>query len=114
VVQDIETLRINEGRLLDSDAEQLDVAQILGPADVLGDKTRLTIISTKFLGSVPTQLFWIARFLTEVSRYASRNPKPTLQGVVFLDEADMYLPATSKPATKQPWRILFAVRAQPE
>jgi type II secretory pathway predicted ATPase ExeA len=107
VVQDLETLRINEGRLLDGDAEQVDVdAMFRSPAES-GAKTRLTIISTKFLGSLPTQLFWIARFLSEVGRYASRNPKPTLQGVVFLDEADMYLPATAKPATKQPLENLI-------
>jgi DNA helicase HerA-like ATPase len=104
VVADVETLRINEGRLFDGDAEQLDVAQMLGPSD---GKTRLTIISTKFLGSLPTQLFWIARFLSEVGRYASRNPKPTLQAIVFLDEADMYLPAISKPATKPPLENLI-------
>jgi energy-coupling factor transporter ATP-binding protein EcfA2 len=106
VVQDLETLRINEGRLLDGGGGQLDVGALLGPA-VAGDRSRLTIVSTKFLGSLPTQLFWIARFLSEVARYASRNPKPALQGVVFLDEADMYLPATSKPATKQPLENLI-------
>jgi hypothetical protein len=107
VVGDLETLRINEGRLLDGAGEALDVDAILGaPAGVAG-KARLTIVSTKFLGSVQTQLFWISRFLSEVARYASRNPKPTLQGVVFLDEADLYLPATSKPATKQPLENLI-------
>ena len=40
--------------------------------------------------------------LGELSRWASRQPSSELQGVVFLDEADIYLPAQSKPATKEP------------
>lgn len=40
--------------------------------------------------------------LVAMSRWCSRNPSAALQSVLFLDEADAYLPATSKPATKDP------------
>ena len=38
---------------------------------------------------------------------AQRTPSPTLQAVLFLDEADQYLPATSKPPTKGPLESLL-------
>jgi hypothetical protein len=107
VVQDLETLRINQGRLLDGTAEMVDVDGMLDAARSPAGKVPLTIVSTKFLGAVPTQQFWIARLLGEIYRYASRNPKPTLQAVLFMDEADLYLPAVAKPATKGPLENLI-------
>jgi DNA helicase HerA-like ATPase len=59
-------------------------------------------VSTKFLGDVAAIDFWVARLLGELSRWASRSPAGSLQAVVFLDEADIYLPAQTKPATKEP------------
>ena len=37
----------------------------------------------------------------------SRSPATQLQSVLFLDEADAYLPASSKPATKEPLQDLL-------
>lgn len=65
-------------------------------------KTRLTIISTKFFDSSVKLLFWISQFLQEMNRYASKQPSDKLQAVLLFDEADLYLPATSKPSTKEP------------
>jgi hypothetical protein len=70
-------------------------------------KTRLTIISTKFLGDDAAILFWVSQLLLELNRFASRNPSPTLQAAVMFDEADIYLPATSKPPTKPPLESLL-------
>lgn len=67
-----------------------------------GKKARLSIISTKFLGSDADVQFWVGRFLSEVYAWANRNPTDHLQGVLMLDEADIYLPATRQPASKQP------------
>jgi DNA helicase HerA-like ATPase len=107
VVEDLETLRINQGRLLDGTAATLDVDRMLDAARSPAGEVPLTIISTKFLGAVPTQQFWIARLLSEIYRYASRNPRPTLQAILFMDEADLYLPAIAKPATKGPLENLI-------
>ena len=46
--------------------------------------------------------FWISRLLIELGRLARRRPAKTLQGAVFFDEADAYVPATSAPPTKEP------------
>jgi hypothetical protein len=70
-------------------------------------KTRLTIISTKFLGDDAAILFWVSQLLLELNRFASRTPSPTLQAAVMFDEADIYLPATSKPPTKTPLESLL-------
>jgi len=69
---------------------------------VPADKVRLTIISTKGLRNDADTEFWIARLLSEVSGWASQNPQKTLHAVTFFDEADLYLPATRKPVTKEP------------
>jgi DNA helicase HerA-like ATPase len=37
-----------------------------------------------------------------LARFASAHPSRELQAVIMLDEADLYLPAIGKPASKQP------------
>ncbi len=106
VVQDLETMRINAGPLVDGKGETINVPVLLGAGSATG-KTRLTIVSTKFLGDQKAQLFWVSRLLSDLGRYASASPKPTLQALVFFDEADVYLPATSKPPTKLPMENLL-------
>lgn len=70
-------------------------------------KTRLSVISTKFLGDDSAILFWVSQLVLELNRFASRMPSPTLQAAVMFDEADIYLPATSKPPTKPPLESLL-------
>ncbi len=70
-------------------------------------KTPLTIISTKFLGENTTIEFWIARLAVEIARWSSKHPADSLQALVFFDEADIYMPAMSKPATKEPMQDLL-------
>ena len=41
-------------------------------------------------------------FLSEALRFFQRNPNDELQAVVMFDEADLYSPANSKPATAAP------------
>lgn len=97
LVEALETLRHQRKLLLTGEGSTLSIDALLGTES---SRPRLSIISTKFLGDAETVEFWVARLLIELSRWASRNSKPTLQAVVLLDEADMYLPATRKPATK--------------
>lgn len=103
LVQDLETLRLTTARLFEG-TEPLDFASLLR-AD--GGRTRLSIVSTKFLGDVPTTLFWVAQLLLDAARWTSRHPSPRLQAAILFDEADLYLPATSQPATKQPLENLL-------
>ncbi|HEU4582926.1 MAG TPA: DUF87 domain-containing protein, partial [Polyangiaceae bacterium] len=101
LVENLETLRLRHDHLLRNDGERLAPEELLGKA-ARGSRTRLSVISTKFIGDNAAVDFWVARLLGELARWASRNPANALQGVLFLDEADIYLPAQSKPATKEP------------
>lgn len=106
LVDHLETLRLSRGELLSTSADRLDPAQLLG----LGrddKKAQLTVVSTKFLGDNASIDFWVARMLSELARWASRNPSPRLQALVMLDEADIYMPAQRKPATKEPLQDLL-------
>ncbi|HEX8697355.1 MAG TPA: helicase HerA-like domain-containing protein, partial [Myxococcaceae bacterium] len=108
VADDLDRLRIDAKQLLGEGAEKLDVDLLLGRgAYAQPGKTRLSIISTRFLGETHSVLFWVSQLLIEVSRWLNRNPSNALQAVLLFDEADMYLPATRQPATKQPMENLL-------
>jgi DNA helicase HerA-like ATPase len=76
------------------------VITIADPRDHDAPILALTMGGIRSLGSKP-------RMLVELARWASRHPSPRLQALVLLDEADIYLSATSKPATKQPTQELL-------
>jgi energy-coupling factor transporter ATP-binding protein EcfA2 len=108
LAQDLEVLRLNLRPLLASGGERLDLEELLGRgASGTPGKTRLSIISTKFLGDNNRILFWVSQLLLETNRWTSQHPASQLQAVLLFDEADMYLPATMKPATKQPMEDLL-------
>ncbi|MEX0718285.1 MAG: AAA family ATPase [Planctomycetaceae bacterium] len=107
LVQDLETLKINRTHLFPNEGEPLDADVFFGVPRGGSDRTRLTVISTKLLGGRDEVQFWVAQLLLELGRWMSRNPSDRLQAVVLLDEADLYLPATSKPATKEPLENLL-------
>ena len=102
----VQTFKINNGRLLDERAETLDWARWLSPqAD---GRIPLTIVSTKFLGAEDSGVqFWVAQFFLELLRFVGRRPASQLQGVLMIDEADLYLPATKTPPTKGPLESLL-------
>ena len=43
----------------------------------------------------------------ELGHFANKSPASSLQGIVLFDEADLYLPALSKPPTKEPMENLL-------
>jgi hypothetical protein len=108
LAQDLRVLLLNKERLLKGTGERLNAEKLFGldPAAVPG-KTRLTIISTKFIGDAQDVEFWVTQLLLELGRWTSRTPSPRLQGVIFFDEADLYLPAQRKPSTKGPMEDLL-------
>lgn len=106
LVDHLETLRLSKGDLLASQAERLDPVRLLG-LDRTDGKVQLSVVSTKFLGDNASIDFWVARMLSELARWASRNPCPHLQALVMFDEADIYMPAMRKPATKEPMQDLL-------
>ena len=110
LVQDLETLRLNHGDLLEAQGEPLEIEALLGLGrHATPGKTRLSIISTKFLGNNQDVQFWVAQFLMEVGRWIGRSPAPdgTLQAILMFDEADLYLPAVRQPASKEPMEHLL-------
>ncbi|QSQ17771.1 helicase HerA-like domain-containing protein [Myxococcus landrumensis] len=108
LAQDLSVLRINLRTMLSAGGERLDLDELLGRGvHGVPGRTRLSIISTKFLGDNSRILFWVSQLLLETLRWASQHPSSKLQAVLLFDEADMYLPATSKPATKEPMESLL-------
>jgi hypothetical protein len=108
LVENLETLRLNRGQLLSGGGASLEMDLLLGLGRfAVAGKTRLSIVSTKFLGDNSAIEFFVARLLIECGRWAGKHPSPRLQAVLLFDEADMYLPATRQPATKMPMENLL-------
>lgn len=108
LVQNLQTLQIMDGDLLAAYPDRLDARLLFGfPPFAVSSKTRLSIISTKFVGDQRAVLFWVTQLLIELGRFANKSPASTLQGIVMFDEADLYLPALSKPPTKEPMENLL-------
>jgi adenylylsulfate kinase-like enzyme len=97
--EDLQSLKIQRGSLLGGDGEALDVAALLPP---VGGRPRLTVINTAGLAEIPVLQFWVSRLLIDLARLARVRPNKALQAVVFLDEADAYVPALGSPPTKEP------------
>ena len=104
LVEHLETLRLQSGPLLEArSGERLDAVRLLGlDEQKRAGRSRFSIISTKFLPDNDAVEFWVSRLLIEIVRAVSNRPSEGLSAVLFLDEADLYLPATRKPATKEP------------
>lgn len=108
LVQDLETLKITASHLFSGAGEKLDVDLLLGlERHAVPGKTRLSVVSTKFLRDSAQILFWVSQLLMAVGRWTSEHPKGELQAVLLFDEADLYLPATGQPATKGPMENLL-------
>ena len=103
----LNTLELANKALLEG-GEPLDIEAMLGSGvHHKPGRAKLTIISTRFLGGDAATDFWVSQFLVAISRFCAKNPKPYLQAVFLFDEADKYLPATRKPATKEPMEDLL-------
>lgn len=109
LVRDVETLNLTSTHLFGAGAERLDPDLLFGRgrARPEQDRTRLSIISTKFLRNDAEALFWVGHLLFTVLRWASKNPKETLQAALLFDEADLYMPALRQPVTKAPMESLL-------
>lgn len=108
LVQDLEVLKLSSADLLSKADEQLEAEQLFGlGAHARPGRTRLSIINTRFLGENARSLFWVSQLLLALGRWVTRAPSAHLQAVVLFDEADVYLPAQSQPATKAPMENLL-------
>lgn len=101
LVENLETLRFRYDHLLRSGGEQLSPELLLGlGAAGKPGRTRLSIISTRFMGDAAAVQFWVSRLLGELGRFAARSSADALSAVLFIDAAHLYLPAEGKPASK--------------
>ncbi len=101
------TLELNNNQLLNV-GEPLDVDALLGKGiHAKPGRVQLSIISTRFLGDAAKIDFWVSQLLIAVSRWCAKSPQSSLQAVFMFDEADNYLPALRKPATKEPMEDLL-------
>jgi hypothetical protein len=108
LVGQLDSLRHRNASLFDGGGESLKMEALLGLGPHMrAGRTRLSVIYTGFLGDNENILFWVAQFLSEALRFCQRNPNDELQAVVMLDEADLYIPATAKPATSEPLQSLL-------
>lgn len=108
LVAQLDSLRHRNAALFEGGGEPLRMDALLGLGDYARQgRTRLSVIYTGFLGDNENILFWVAQFLSEALRFCQRNPNDNLQAVVMFDEADLYIPATAKPATAEPLQSLL-------
>jgi hypothetical protein len=109
LVGQLDSLRHRNAALFEGGGEPLRMDSLLGlgPYARPDGRTRLSIIYTGFLGDNENILFWVSQFLSEALRFCQRNPNDELQAVVMFDEADLYIPANSKPATAEPLQSLL-------
>jgi hypothetical protein len=107
--QDLYSLGARHRRLFEA-PETLDIDALLGrgPHAAPG-RTRLTILNTGGLGDVAATDFWVSQLLLALDQWRAKNPAPggALQAAFLFDEADAYLPAVGKPATKGPMESLL-------
>jgi GTPase SAR1 family protein len=108
LVAQLDSLRHRNAAMFATGGESLRMDALLGLGQYARKgRTRLSVIYTGFLGDNENILFWVAQFLSEALRFCQRNPNDALQAVVMLDEADLYIPANSKPATSEPLQSLL-------
>lgn len=108
LVAQLDSLRHRNSVLFEGGGEPLRMDSLLGLGPFARQgRTRLSIIYTGFLGDNENILFWVSQFLSEALRFCQRNPNDELQAVVMFDEADLYIPANSKPATAEPLQSLL-------
>ncbi len=108
LVAQLDSLRHRNAALFEGGGEPLRMESLLGLGKFKKPgAARLSIIYTGFLGDNENILFWVSQFLSEALRFCQRNPNDELQAVVMFDEADLYIPANSKPATAEPLQSLL-------
>ncbi len=108
LVAQLDSLRLRNASLFEPGGETLNMESLLGIGPHAREgRTRLSIVYTGFLGDNENILFWVSQFLSEALRFCQRNPNDELQAVVMFDEADLYIPANSKPATAEPLQSLL-------
>lgn len=107
LLSDLETLKVTRKQLFLRCDDKIDFQQMLGSVSESNDVPSLSVICTKFVGNEEEVQFWLARFFLSLQRWVSSNPSNKTQGLIVLDDADVFLPASGKPPTKEPLEQLL-------
>lgn len=106
LIEDLETVRLNDADLFDPAAEPLTAETLI--ARKPGGKVPLAIASTRFLGDVERIQSWVAHLIACLNRHAAKSPSAELRVIFMIDEADVFMPAgTVKPPSKEPLQDLL-------
>jgi hypothetical protein len=106
LIEDLETVRLNDADLFDPAAEPLVAETLIGRKP--GGKVPLAIASTRFLGDTARIQSWVAHLIACLNRYAAKSPSSELRVVFMIDEADVFMPAGAvKPPSKEPLQDLL-------
>ena len=97
-----------QGEPLDPDKALLSRARAAMPGS---GKTRMSIISTKFLGATQDIQFWVSQFLVELELAGRAGPRPAgCRRSCSSTRPTLYLPAQRQPPTKGPMEDLLELR----
>jgi DNA replication protein DnaC len=106
LVEDLETVRLNDDDLFNAAAESLTAETLIGRQ--AGGKVPLAIVTTRFLGDIDRIQSWVAHLIACLNRDAAKSPCAELRVVFMIDEADVFMPAgASKPPSKEPLQDLL-------
>ncbi|MFY0577541.1 helicase HerA-like domain-containing protein [Cystobacter fuscus] len=113
LTQDLATLRLNSRVLMSASGERLELEALLGRGGSGGTgRTRLSVISTKFLGGTPSVLFWVSQLLLETLRWASQHPPPRSRRCCSSTRRTCTCPRLASPRRSNPWRACSSARAR--
>ena len=97
----------SHGELLEAAGARLEAADMIGPHP----RPRVTILHVGQLGDATRMEYWVTRLLVEIAVHTASNETDDLHTLLFVDEADLWLPAEAVPATKEPLvRLLWPGR----
>jgi hypothetical protein len=108
LVEDLTRLRTTRGTSLAAQGETVDAEALLGLGrHARAGKTRLSIITTRFLGDSSELQFWLVQLVIALGRWVGRQSSQRLQAMLVFADAELYLPAQGRSATKEPMEDLL-------
>jgi DNA helicase HerA-like ATPase len=103
LVQELQSVQISDAALFDPAADTLSVETLIGGC--APGKIPLVIVNTQSLGALSRIQAWVAHLLGCLARPSGARDE--LSTVLVLDDAELFLPAAGKAASKEPLRELL-------
>ncbi len=103
-------LDVGSRRLLFHDGIPIDIAVLLGRTGVGATppgKTRVSVIYLNTLHAAADKEFIVAAIADRLYSWMLRNPSPTLQALLYIDEVAPFIPPVRKPPCKDDLELVF-------